>query len=261
MKKAKTSNLRLSIRLFAMIGLTIYLAVFGSSILTNIHLKYLRLLSSRVVMLHNSRGSGATGFIAKGKSGKLYVMTNNHVCELEETVNGISGIFVDYQDSQYFLQVIKHYEDNDLCAVEAPKDARLSLKPAKYVELGESAYAVGHPQLEPLSVSVGELSDFITVTVVTNINTKKEDCMGKGYEYHTLETDLNPMYVLNGIYSICTRSVQANTSSMVISPGNSGSPVLNIWGNVIAVVFAANQFGTRSYTVPLADLVKFLEEL
>ena len=60
------------------VGLTgLYGAVFGVGILSNIHSVYLRTLSHWTVLIHNSAGSGATGFIAKGKSGKKYIITNS----------------------------------------------------------------------------------------------------------------------------------------------------------------------------------------
>jgi S1-C subfamily serine protease len=181
-------------------------------------------------------------------------MTNSHVCGLEE--NGT--ILGRYQGSDYVLNVIKKFPMNDLCVLSAPKTAKQYFKVASSFKLGESSYAIGYPQLEPLSLVVGELSDLLTVRVVTKINGTPQECTGPTYEY---TTDLPPEAMIFGVFSTCVRSVQANSSSMIISPGNSGSPVVNIWGSVIGVVFAANQFGTRSYIVPLSDLKLFLKDL
>ncbi len=236
--------------------------LFGPSVLNNAHLAYLRKLgNSSVVMLHNSQGSGATGFIVKGKSGTRYVMTNGHVCGLEETIGNKSGIFVIYRGDEYFLQVYKRYQWNDLCAVIAPSTAKGGLKIARSFRLGETATAIGHPQLEPLSVSSGELSDTMDITVAVSKNVTADQCNGPTYTLHTLDTDLPPEYLFAGITSICTRTLEANTGNVIISPGNSGSPILNIWGRVIGVEFAANESGTRSYSVPLSDLQDFLLQL
>ena|SRR3984957_2181833 len=247
----------------AIVGLMLgFTLIFGPSVLNNLHSGYLRKLGNKnVVLLHNSSGAGATGFIVKGKSGTRYVMTNGHVCALEETIGNKSGIFVVYRGDEYFLQVYKRYQWNDLCAVEAPSTAKDYMKIARSFSLGETATVIGHPQLEPLSIAFGELSDTILVTVAVSKNVTIDQCSGPTYTLHTYDTDLSPMYALAGIFSICTRSLEANTSSVVISPGNSGSPILNVWGNVIAVAFAANEFGTRSYSVPLSDLQDFLLQL
>lgn len=229
--------------------------LFGTSVLNNLHLKYLRNLGQNVVLIHNLVGSGATGFIVQGKSGKTYVMTNNHVCGLEEQ----GTILGTYQGYEYPLQVLKRYEMNDLCVMSAPSPAKKGFKIAKSYELGETAYAIGHPQLEPLSISVGELSDTILVKIVMKVNADKKDCTGPTYEYNT--EDIPSVARFMGVESLCIRKLIANTSSIVIEPGNSGSPIINIWGSVIGVVFAANDHGTRSYVVPLTDLKSFLESL
>lgn len=230
-------------------------AIFGTSVLGNLHLRYLRSLGDNVVLIRNLSGSGATGFLVKGKSGRIYVMTNNHVCELEKS----GTILGTYQDDIYVLNVIKRYEFNDLCVMSAPRTAKKTLKVARSYNLGETAYALGHPQLEPLSLSVGELSDEITISITMGYNVSPEECVGPTYKLHT--DDLPPVAQFFGIFNACVRSMPANTSSIVIAPGNSGSPILNIYGNVVAVAFAANESGTRSYHVPLSDLKDFLSEL
>jgi S1-C subfamily serine protease len=245
-------------RLLIISGSTIliYLAgLFGTSTLNNYHLKYLRTLGNNVVMIHTLNGAGATGFIVKGKSGKRYVMTNNHVCGLEE----YGTILADFQGDTYVTGVVKRYPLNDLCVMSAPGTASDSFKIAKSYSLGEAVYSIGHPQLEPLSISVGELSDEIIVHVVVKVNGPEAECHGDTYTYH--KDDLPIMMQVFGTYSICERSLPANTSSVVILPGNSGSPTVNIWGEVVAVAFAANESGTRSYHVPLASLRDFLSGL
>lgn len=207
------------------------------------------------MLIQNLSGSGATGFLIKGKSGTTYVMTNNHVCELEKsgTILGTYGADV------YVLKVVKRYAYNDLCVMTAPSSAKKVFKTAKNYQLGETSYALGHPQLEPLSLSAGELSDEIVVSIVMQYNGTPEECSGPTYTYH--KDDLNEVALFFGITSVCERKLWANTSSIVIAPGNSGSPILDIWGNVVAVAFAANESGTRSYHVPLNDLKDFLNEL
>ncbi len=229
-------------------------SMFGTSILQNYHLKYLRSLGENVVLIRNLAGSGATGFLVKGKSGKIYVMTNNHVCELEKS----GTILGTYKDDVYVLNVIKRYQYNDLCVMSAPSTATKGFKVAKSYELGETAYALGHPQLEPLSLSVGELSDIITIEIAVGYNVAPDQCSGPTYNYHT---DVPEIAKFFGIFSVCVRKLDANTSSISIAPGNSGSPILNIYGNVVAVAFAGNESGSRSYHVPLSDLKDFLNSL
>jgi S1-C subfamily serine protease len=237
-------------------AILIYIAgLFGTSVLNNYHLKYLRNLGENVILIYGLTGAGATGFIVHGKSGKTYVMTNNHVCSLEK----LGTILGKYKDDTYILTVEKRYPMNDLCVMAAPSTFGPGFKIAKNYNLGQTVYAIGHPLLEPLSISIGELSDIIPVSVGVEQNGKQEDCTGPTYEYIT--DKMPPMLQAMGLNSVCIRTVLANTSSLIILPGNSGSPVLDIWGQVVGVAFASNDTSTRSYIVPLSSLHDFLENL
>lgn len=236
-------------------SVALYAAVFGVGILTNIHSVYLRTLSHWTVLIHNSKGSGATGFIAKGKSGKKYIITNGHVCGLEED----GKLFVYYLGDEYRLSVIKKYQYNDLCAVEAPKSAGFAVNIARNFREGEAAYAIGHPLLEPKTVTLGELSGPVTIQVIVAKNAKPEECTGPTYSL--IDLSANPFAAMFGLDNLCVRTLEAESGTITILPGNSGSAVVNTFGSVIGVAFAANEFGTRSYVVPLSDLKDFLKDL
>lgn len=230
-----------------------YATLFAESAIGNIHKSYIRSLQRDVVMIHNSKGSGATGFIIKAASGRNVIMTNNHVCELQE--NG--KVFVKYRGDLYVQSVIKSYAWNDLCAIEAPSTIQGRFRTAWWVKLGEEVSAIGYPFLEPLSVTTGELSGPMTITIPVKFNPGPEECKGPTYKIVPAEG----MYVFFGIEAICVRELEAMTSSISIAPGNSGSPIVNIYGNVVGVMFAGRSEGTRSYAVPLEDLKLFLKEL
>jgi S1-C subfamily serine protease len=240
--------------LITILSALLIVVILSSGALNNVHLAYLRHLGKDTVLLHNSKGSGATGFLVKGKSGKYHIMTNGHVCGLQED----GKLIALYRGDAYIVDVESKYPYNDLCAVSAPKLVSSALSIARSREYGESAYSIGHPLLEPLSVSVGELSGPVNISIILGYNVPKEDCSGPTYE---IVTQLNPLAALFGIKSACVRHLDADASTIAIQPGNSGSPIVNIWGHVIAVAFAANESGTRSYTVPLSNLKSFMEGL
>lgn len=229
--------------------------IYGSSVLENLHLDFIRSQSRNVVTLINSNGGGGTGFLVRGKSGTRYILTNNHICQSAES----SPLVAIYRGDKYVVFPIKSYSGNDLCIVEAPKSVKDSFRIARSVKFGERVYSIGHPLLEPDTVSQGELSASVIITVPVGINTPVDKCTGDTYEL--IDMSSNPMALIFGVMNICLRHLPSNSSTVPILPGNSGSPVVNIYGNVVAVVFAANASGVHSYMVPLNAVKAFLQDL
>ena len=74
--------------------------------------------------------------------------------------------------------------------------------------------------------------------------------------------ELNPMQQLfYGIEFACLRPYRSYSTTAVSYPGNSGSPVVNKYGNVIGVLFAgSNEQERDNYVVPLAELKRVLNK-
>lgn len=208
-----------------------------------------------VVIVHNYLGSGGTGWVTTVK-GKTYVITNGHVCGV--AVDGM--VVVNYRGEDYLVKVIGAWDKHDLCAVEAPPNVTGGFKIASDVVQGEVVYTLGHPYLEPNTITKGELSGLAATRIQIGQNLTPAQCSGEGYELIP-SVQINPFLLLGGIENICIRTLTAQASPVTILPGNSGSPTVNIYGNVVAVAYAANEFGTRSYHVPLEFLKEFLGNL
>lgn len=197
-----------------------------------------------VVALTNPEGtSGGTGFYVKAKSGKVYIMTNMHVCQLAQ--NG--EILV---DRQFYAPVLSIYKYHDLCLLGNPLNhSGLSVASSDYDT--ENVYIIGHPLLNPLSTTKGELSGDMEIQLIYDV----KDCSGPGYEYHAV-TD--PFLQLIYRQGVCTRTLEANPVTANILPGNSGSPVVNIYRHVVGVAFAGINGSGRGYIVPLKYVQDFL---
>jgi hypothetical protein len=56
----------------------------------------------------------------------------------------------------------------------------------------------------------------------------------------------------------CTITVPAYLSNATILPGSSGSPVVDMWGNVVAVAFASNSDSNWGLFITNKDVKDFL---
>jgi S1-C subfamily serine protease len=194
-----------------------------------------RILSPR------SLRSGGTGFAVKAPSGNVYTLTNAHVCQLAE--NGV--MVAEREGALYATSVINVSATTDLCLLN-------QVKPSEGLELGDSAslherlYIVGHPYLNPITISAG----YTHATGSPLINY----CMSMfGNFLPSVMGEFD--YVPNSNCIKAVRSVFATAAAA--APGNSGSPALDAFGKVVGVLFAGTGTG-ESLIVPLEDIRDFL---
>ncbi len=213
------------------------------------HKSYLRDIaednSVRIVGV-DSRG---TGFHVKTKSGKVYILTNKHVCEMTGPLK-----VEKYGDKSGGLvrKVIKKYEHHDLCVMEALPGAKgISISDDK-LENGERAYTLGHPRGDALNVAEGEKFDDKSIQLGQET---EEDGTCKEGKLTEQMTFFGPI-----TFCIIDRfSVQFSTPTY---PGNSGSAVVNKWGKLVSVIFAGNtQVENNGFGVPLVEINAFLNSL
>lgn len=208
---------------------------------------------SYIVKLTNLEGnSGGTGFFVKTPSGRTVILTNGHVCRL--AVNGV--LMSRTENDVDAVNMIAQYEDNDLCIVEAPEGITSGLRVASSVRNTEDIYVLGHPLLEPKTLTKGQMSGSAIIEVMQGYNT--EPCEGKTYKKEEPRDD-DLMAALFGVKYACIRTTVADIITANILPGNSGSPVLNAYGHVVGVVYAGSPGTSRGMIVPLEDVKKFLQ--
>lgn len=203
-------------------------------------------------MLTAEDGSGGTGFLVKTPVKGILILTNDHVCRF--SLDGNINVF--YAGQKYPVRILVSYVKNDLCLVEAPSVAKTYFNIASSVTMGEQVYSIGHPVLGPLAVSLGELSGETVEHVVVGRNVEPANCPAP---YYTLEAAINPILIIMGVVNRCIQNRPLYVSTIGILPGDSGSPAVNIWGNVVAIAVSRNTGETSiSYHIPAYQIKEFL---
>jgi S1-C subfamily serine protease len=207
------------------------------------HSSYIRnKVGSQVFLITNKKGdSGGTGFAVKAPSGRVYTLTNAHVCGVAE--NGV--VYASSASMRKIpLQIIEKSINTDLCLLTSIPN-KDGLEIGKSVQLGEQIGLVGHPHLMPITLSKDELIGYQDVKVLID----EGPCEVDEGMYKTYDSFFG---------SVCVEEFEAGLSNVPSLGGNSGSPVVNISGDVIAVLFAGNA-ANWGILVQLKDITQFLK--
>lgn len=224
-------------------------AVFAS----DIHHDYIRnKVGSEVVEIVDPDIGGGTGFHVEAKSGITYIMTNNHICEMKKS-DGTIPVKAEGNSSFIDRRVIFTSKDHDICLIEAIPGHK-GIKLASNADVGETIAIVGYPNLRPLTVSFGEIIDKdkeITIPqfiIFSSLDEQK--CKAK----------IITIQSIFGVMKYCVVSDRTYQVAAISFPGNSGSPVVNKYGNVIGLLFAGNgSVVNDTYLVKLEYLKEVLD--
>jgi S1-C subfamily serine protease len=210
-----------------------------------LHGDYIRnKVGSQVVMLTEKSGrSGGTGFAIKTPSGQVLTLTNAHVCSLADDKGTVYARVEGRRTIP--LKVIESYDKADLCLVsKMPGTTGLSV--AGSVAVGEELGLVGHPALLPLTLTKGQLLGYGEVAVLMD-NLPCEEDVGM---YKTIDTPFGPL---------CIAITNAAFTNIPAFGGSSGSPVINIWGNLTGVLYAGDESVNWGILVKLTAVKDFIK--
>lgn len=204
-----------------------------------LHRAYLKSsVGDNVVMLINAGGGGGTGWVVNTPNGTQVTVSNKHVCGNDKVM------MAENQHGRVFVRVLEISTEHDLCILE-PIAGKSGLDLASGHSDGDQVFAIGHPYLLPLHVTYGDITSSVeTFEMLGWIDEGATGC----------DEILNTPYG-----QACFKRTESILITAAIAPGNSGSPVVNIWGNVVGVAFAGYQTGLSNLIVPakfVANLIK-----
>ena len=203
--------------------------------------------------------SGGTGFQVTAPSGETYILTNAHICRIANELDA-------HSNTDEFLGTVKVIEidkKHDLCIMESIRGLR-ALDVADTIDLYERVWLLGYPGLRPLTLESGHFAGSVEINLAVKCpqpkkKKKKESIKSEDPDLDKIIGDL--LDELMGYFDYCTRRYKAQYINNIAYGGNSGSPVLDKWGNVIGVLFAGSPSQpTSSYTVPLEYIHAFLKD-
>ncbi len=210
---------------------------------------------------------GGTGFMVTAPSGVNYILTNAHVCEAFPD----GTLQVRLKDGRFVpRRIIEVSDKTDLCLAEGLAGYK-GLKLADEVKIGQTLHIVGYPVLQPLSVEDGEvvgksLVEFPYAIIIDDEEAELEEELETyaGGAMTTKECSSKPKFKVGefntwlGPLKVCILSLQAYETTITSFPGNSGSPVVDFWGNLSGVLYAGSSRTNWGLVITLDDVREFL---
>lgn len=230
-------------------------------------------VGSKVYMIRNYiGGGGGTGFAVKAPSGQSYIMTNDHVCNISK--DG-SLLITDESGNSIRRTIVAHDDNSDLCLIEGMPGVEGLTVASDAPRNGDILNVVGHPELLPLALSKGEMigkHDMvialgpINVTDPTTGDVKQVDPSQGGIlpeqcsmtKNRQMDTEMNVLFFVVKVKMCAIAIHDAYVTNVQILPGNSGSPLVNYWGQLQGVAFASDSETHWGRMISLDDLKAFI---
>lgn len=199
---------------------------------------------STIKFVDSNNRSMASGSLILAPSGKLLILTNYHVCEgFSDVIN-----FRILPVTPHHGRVLKSNIKIDLCIVEAPKDIldyKIPLILASKSGYYEKVLALGYPLDGPLTPSYGFLLERRKIPIAMH---DSKDCPDDSLKLNF------------GYYVSCIITMVVDITNLTTFPGNSGSPVVNLKGELVGVINSGDNRTNYGNIIPLEDVKEFLKD-
>lgn len=200
----------------------------------------------------DGRRSGGTGVHVKLPSGKVAILTNAHVCEAKNANNEVL-VHSPQRPRPIPRKVLEQADFTDLCLVEGiPGVSGISL--GSQTSPGDIVAVIGHPHLMPITMSRGEVIGEAPALVLDHVMREDEDDS-------QCALPKNKILTIDAFFfkiKVCAVEIPAIYTTVVILPGNSGSAVINEFGNLVGLAFAGDNDSHWGLMVTLPDIKKFI---
>jgi len=229
------------------LGAIISSLVLFTIILTvpELHEQYLYSFKGQSVVKILGERSGGTGFAIK-LNNKPYILTNKHICNIQ------GRLYAHFNNKTVELFRIKKSKLYDLCLMSGIEDIP-TLSIASTIIPRQKVWLIGYPALRPLTIESGRFVANMRINIWGTCNKKQ-----LAYLY------VKPTNILGRILKsigYCLKRYNESHINVISYGGNSGSPLLNSFGNVVGVLFAGSrQQVTSSFMVSLAHVKEFLNK-
>lgn len=195
----------------------------------------------------DGNGCMGSGSVVEGKSGKHYILTNQHLCNCAKYRGNIYATFEDGQ--QLVGTVVSQNWNSDLCAAHIngyDKALKLGRSLAPLTEVNTRGWPGGR-----LTESHGHVVG--TVRWSTDFPIE---------QIGVCPTKSKPVYGSNDVLAACTLTYVSVLSNLYARPGSSGSAVVNDDGQLVGVVSSWHPGSdTEAGLVPFSQLKEFLRDL
>lgn len=198
--------------------------------------------------------TGGTGFLIKAPSGSVYVLTNHHVCESSTNGKMLALLPEKLAPRRILLTILEMTEETDLCLLTPVPGRKAFTLADAFDETDTNVFAIGHPYLLPNTFSQGVTQGYSEVNIIDYYMAKEgpqSKCEGKRQRLEHIFS------FFTGPADVCVSRTDSVQTTMLVKPGNSGSPVFSLDGQVVGVVFASSGTGS-GYYIPLEDVKAFL---
>lgn len=202
--------------------------------------KYLKINTFKIL---TGTGTG-TGFIYN-KNGKQYLVTNSHVCGEQKS------LLIKDENFSIESQVLYTSLDHDICLLKPLKN-KYGINSGKYLN-NKEYFTYGFPFDRPGQVGKGIFSNFDKAAVFTYLVTNQSianKCLKE-----------NSVIQHNGIVYGCIHFyTNVSLTKLLTHPGQSGSPVLNKFGQLVGVIFSRTGSGSEGVMLKVETLNEAIKE-